>query len=421
MDTNIELQEAIEEKKRFLAIMKDAQAQIKDSDDPQVRSRQRERLRIVTGMYRDACDRVKRLTPVEARKSNRPIRIVKVSADDFSYNMVSALLSAQDNAFCTWDELEGTPWGELDGSAWEELRSEVRTATNAMQLTNIIRDAYGMLTERQKEVINLRNTGLKFAAIADELGVVTSSVCRVYRNGMMKLERYIFARCYIPECVVGTQFDYVKFATTTGLLTGRQLQAIFSRSVTGASLNAFAEYQGRTKSTVWRNEQRGITRLNAGGVQFDDTLVLPTMTMDELLEISEAELCANLAIKPKDYYRYVCRGQTVGGMPRYHWEVLRRSRKGMTVPEIASELGFGEGTIKSILRLYEGVTCPPSPAGLVDYKPKKVSMGKRSKIIRQAIANDKKFGNIAENISADVYMRLLAYGNPSKRTTAESA
>ena len=329
-----------EQRRRLYARMKEVRGIIDSATDPDERRRQQERLRLLREMYRDACDQLDALRPPE-EKHRKVRKRQTISTDALSFDFF---------------ERCGTVWSDIEGRTWSALEdaAEAGTAREAAALLAALRSAVSALTDNQREcIMALYGRGMTVGAIAAERGVQPSTVSRTVRRGLERLERCILASLQAQTCAGPEGFDFLRFAEGTNILSERQREYLYFLLTDGVSLGEIARYLGLERSTVSHGSDRLEANLAAVRPGLAGERAARKVDRSEWSDRSEKEIAEALGLTPAAYYRHCCRGETVGGIPRLAYEVLRLGD--IPAAEAARRLGLSAGTVRKYRRQYAGV------------------------------------------------------------------
>ena len=333
-----ELEEAIQEKERLYERVKEVREAVRETLDGSERAAQTYRLKILKEMYSEALERVARLTP-QSRPQRAPRRVVHTDA-------------------CGWDffERSKTVCADLGGGLWTELGrlNEMADAHGARLLRDLLSRGVATLTERQRHYIS-RCFGdrLSISQVAEQEGVVRSTVSRVVRAGLRRLEASVISSLYAMACVEGDTFDHLRWAAATETLTERQRERLYYLLSEDASMGMIADHLSLHKSTVSRTNARIVDRIARTGPALVDKRPSRVVRRRDWRNKTEGEVAAALGISPGTYYRNICRRETVGGVPRFAYECLVRRTLGAKAA--AKELGCRPETVKRYWAKYDGV------------------------------------------------------------------
>ena len=313
----------------------------------------RQKLRTYSTMIRELQEQIDHLDPPKERKTrarnNRRLDIGAMSFDFF--------------------ERSGAVWSDLDGHTWDQVEGgdPVELGASMEQLQQWMAEGSQRLTERQRVYLDAYyNQGLSLERIAQEHGVDKSTVSRVVKNGLSRMQAWVDSKRLIQECADGRGgFDWTRYLSQVPALTDRQRQLMLlvlsKRPRTQEELAGKLELD---QSTVVRTLQRAGRTVRKLGAQGTAT------TRPEIRNWEGADkfsLCLQTGMPLYFYYRFCFRGEKVGGVSRYHYELSRRLEAGMRPEEAARELGLKTRTVRAaycrLKRMGVQAGRLPEPAG----------------------------------------------------------
>ena len=313
----------------------------------------RQKLRTYGTMIRELQEQIDHLDPPKERKTrarnNRRLDIGAMSWDFF--------------------ERSGAVWSDLDGHTWDQVEGgdPVELGASMEQLQQWMAEGSPRLTERQRVYLDAYyNQGLSLERIAQEHGVDKSTVSRVVKNGLSRMQAWVDSKRLIQECADGRGgFDWTRYLSQVPALTDRQRQLMLlvlsKRPRTQEELAGKLELD---QSTVVRTLQRAGRTVRKLGAQGTAT------TRPEIRNWEGADkfsLCLQTGMPLYFYYRFCFRGEKVGGVSRYHYELSRRLEAGMRPEEAARELGLKTRTVRAaycrLKRMGVQAGRLPEPAG----------------------------------------------------------
>ena len=356
-----ELEQARQQKNDLYGRMKQANAALLNATDGAERRAQRERLRLLRDMYKEACAEVRRLEggcPPGAGCAGK-------KGTKTPSGMESAMACG-----ALWSDLEGVTWSRAEGMHWNDLPA-VGSGRQMKQVAELVRTAMGMCTELQLRYLDAYyNRRLTLEEIGERYGVDTSTVSRTLKRGRGRIEQYVTAKLLLSRCVdSGGRFDYMKFLNSASVLTERQKEMVYLILAKDTSYRDIAEYVGRTPSTVWRTADRVEEKLGVLAVQVDTHWSAIKVERRDWTSRSEKQLAEDLGLSPAFYYRIVRRGERVDGLPLLYCAILHRLGSGQTAEETAKGLGCSRVLVKKVRRQYGHL---PLPAFAEDYRPRAV-------------------------------------------------
>lgn len=392
-----ELQDAISEKEKLYARVKEVSALVDTISDGRERMQQVQRLKVLRDMYRDACERVTRLQPLEKKKPRKE-SIKSVHTDSGTWNFF---------------ERSGLVWSDLGGYSWNTLGKlyEEADGNNARLLITLVSRAKKTLTERQSFYMDqCFNEHKTISKVAEENQVNRSSVSRVLRAGLKRLENFVISFLYAFQCIENDAFDHLRWASTTEVLTERQRELLYYLLSADATYSMIADKLELAKSTVCRTNGRIVDRIDGVSSTILEMPSANTIYRKEWRNRSEDEVAAMLGISKATYYRHVCRNQTVGGISRFAYECLRR--KNRSAQDVANEFGCRPSTIRKYWREYSDVDID-SIEEPTEYIPSEVK--RRNSIdLRNLLSRaDDDRDTIGASISAETYMKMLKISSPN--------
>lgn len=383
------LEEAKAEKSKIYSRIKEVQAIINITSDSSERIRQTSRLKILRDMYRDACERVDRLKP-EAKKKAVPKKIIHT--DEFTWNFF---------------ERNNLIWSDLEGHTWNAIGklNEEADAHGAQLLMALIHRSQELLTDRQRFYISkCFGEHKNISQVAEEENVNKSTVYRVVKSGLTRIENAVISSLYATECIEGDTFDHLRWAEVTESLTERQRECLYYLLSKDASLALIADKLELNKSTVSRTNGRIVDRMAASIPILPEMQPHRVVYRREWRNRTEDEIAEMLGISKGTYYRNICRKRPVGSITRFAYECLRRKDQDPKV--VAAELGCSSDTVKKYWRKYADLDIsefeePP------DYHP--VSIRRKKNVdIRRLLTNiTASEGTIGASISAETYIKML--------------
>ena len=293
----------------------------------------RQKLRTYGTMIRELQEQIDHLDPPTERKArarkNRRLDIGAMSWDFF--------------------ERSGTVWSDLDGHTWDQVEAgdPVELGTSMEQLQQWMAEGSERLTDRQRLYLDAYyNQGLSLERIAQEYGVDKSTVSRVVKNGLDRMQAWVDSKRLIAGCADGHGgFDWTRYLSQVPALTDRQRQLMLlvlsKRPKTQEELADKLELKQSTVSRTLTRAGKTVQQLGARG---------EATTRPELRGWDQADkysLCLQTGMPLYFYYRFCFRGETVGGVSRYNYELSRRKEAGVSAEEAARELGLKPKTVRS--------------------------------------------------------------------------
>lgn len=338
----MDLMEAMGQRERVYAAIQRQKAALKTAD-PRDKARLSNDLRILRGMYKDACQEVERLRPPKDKRNGPSRRVVSLygdGKDGLSYDRL-------ERCGMTWSDLEGNTW-----SAMAQISAAMEDGDQAKRtLDGLLPKAFATLTSRQQELFQAYHMGgLSVVEIAEKFGVNKATVSRVLRAAETRMMNYIYARLYITECVdpVTHRLDYLKFAANTDILSDwhrEMLYYLLSRDVGHADIAAHLELD---RSTVSRRSSRVTHVLQRGGPTLDPAVAAHRPRRDEWKPREETQ--AELGLSRASHYKSI--REPVGTLTRYRYELLRCRERGRTARETAVYMGVSVQAVQRAWRTH---------------------------------------------------------------------
>lgn len=313
--------------------LKEYQEKRKTAASAQERDELRRKISTYRTMIRELQEQIDHLDPPKERKArarkNRRLDIGAMSFDFFERNNV------------VWSGLDGHSWDQVEAGDPVELGASVE------QLQQWMAEGSERLTERQRVYLDAYyNQGLSMERIAQEHGVDKSTVSLVVKNGLSRMRAWVDSKRLIQECADGHGgFDWTRYLSRVPALTDRQRQLMLL--VLSKRPRTQEELAGKLdldQSTVVRTLQRAGRTVQKLGAQGTATTRPEICNWDGADKFS---LCLQTNMPLYFYYRFCFRGQKVGGVSRYNYELARRREAGESVDQVAQELGLKPKTVRS--------------------------------------------------------------------------
>lgn len=387
----MDYEEAVAQKDKLYSRIKEVRSLLEHCRSGGERLRQTERLRILRDMYRDACAQVDALRQPQERRQKAPKRqTIHTGTVGFDFF-----------------ERCGTVWADIQGTTWSELgrQAQEATARQADFLVQALRRSMAALTPLQLEVIMARyRDGLSLAEIARRRDCQRSTVCRVAKQALKKLERGVLAALQARECAEAEGFDFLRFAEATDVLTERQREYLYYLLSDGVTMAEIGAYLGVDRSSVKRGGDQIAGRLSAVAPALPAAPAARRPRREDWEGRSEGEVAAALGIAPAAYYRLACRDKPVGDLPRLAYEVLRRGD--LSISQCARHLGMSESSVRAYRRRYRGVDVSALP----EPEPYTPAPRRRSQAdLRGLLSRGREAGGstIWDSVDARTYQRMM--------------
>lgn len=383
--------EAVAQKDKLYSRIKEVRSLLEHCRSGGERLRQTERLRILRDMYRDACAQVDALRQPQERRQKAPKRrVIHTGGVGFDFF-----------------ERCGTVWADIQGTTWSELgrQAQEATARQADFLVQALRRSMAALTPLQLEVIMARyRDDLSLAEIARRRDCQRSTVCRVAKQALKKLERGVLAALQARECAEAEGFDFLRFAEATDVLTERQREYLYYLLSDGVTMAEIGAYLGVDRSSVKRGGDQIAGRLSAVAPALPAAPAARRPRREDWEGRSEGEVAAALGIAPAAYYRLACRDKPVGDLPRLAYEVLRLGD--LSISQCACHLGMSESSVRAYRRRYRGVdvSALPEPEPYTPAPRRRSQADLRGLLSRSREAGG---GTIGDSVDARTYQRMM--------------
>ena len=375
----MDYEEAVAQKDKLYSRIKEVRSLLEHCRSGGERLRQTERLRILRDMYRDACAQVDALRPPQERRRKAPkLQTIHTGTVGFDFF-------------------------ERCGTVWADIQEA--TARQADFLVQALRRSMAALTPLQLEVIMARyRDGLSLAEIARRRDCQRSTVCRVAKQALKKLERGVLAALQARECAEAEGFDFLRFAEATDVLTERQREYLYYLLSDGVTMAEIGAYLGVDRSSVKRGGDQIAGRLSAVAPALPAAPAARRPRREDWEGRSEGEVAAALGIAPAAYYRLACRDKPVGDLPRLAYEVLRLGD--LSISQCARHLGMSESSVRAYRRRYRGVDVSALP----EPEPYTPAPRRRSQAdLRGLLSRGREAGGstIGDSVDARTYQRMM--------------
>lgn len=314
--------------------VKGYQEQLAQTASPSERERLRAKLTTYRAAIRDVKVQLDHLDPPAQRKARKAQR------------------KRLDIGAMTWDffEYSGACWNDLDGHSWQQVEAGdfVELGATMEQLQSWMAEGAQRLTDRQRLYLDAYyNGGLSMERIAQEHGVDRSTVATCIRRGLARMQAWVDSKKLIRSCVDKKGcFDWVRYLSQVPVLTHRQRQLmllVLSRlPQSQEDLAAKLELDQSTVSRTLALAGRTIRKLNVGGGK---PVSLPFIRNWD--QADKYSLAIQTGMPLWFYYRYCFKGQKIGGVSRYQYELARRFESGAGVDEVAQEMGLKPNAVRS--------------------------------------------------------------------------
>lgn len=327
------LEEARAQLEKLSARLKEYQAQAREEPDRQRRAELKAKVTVYRAAIRDVQVQIDHLDPPNARKARKAQRKrLNIGAMSFDFF-----------------ERSNTVWNDLEGHSWQQVEAgdTVRLGATMAQLQQWMAEGAQRLTDRQRLYLDdYYNEGLSLEMIGKKHGVEMSTVGRVVRNGLARMQAWVDSKKLIEDCSDGKGgFDWTRYLTQVPALTDRQRELmLLVLSKWPKNRKELADKLELDQSTVVRTLQlagRTIQRLGPVG----EPIARPKIRNWEGAD--KFSLALQTGMPLYFYYRFNFRGQRIGGLSRYMYELSRRREAGEAPEVVAEELGLPTKTIRA--------------------------------------------------------------------------
>ena len=261
-------------------------------------------------------------------------------------------------------DLTGHDVAQVDGESYVQMGTEMS------DLQRWLAEGAERLTDRQRLYLDrYYNDGLTCEAIAEIYGLDKSTVSRVIRRGIARLQEWVDAK-KMAGIYAGKDgvFDWVSYLQRLPVLSDRQRQLLLLvLSGQARTRRELAHKLALTDSTVSRGLSIAgakIRALGAAGTPVSRPVIRDWPNADKY------DLCLQTGMPLNFYYKFCFRGERVAGLTRYRYEIARRCQAGQSAEATAAELGISTDAARSAYRearklpSLDGVPLPrPTRAG----------------------------------------------------------
>lgn len=320
---------------RLKARVKEYQAAMHEAGTAQERAAIKGKITTCRAAIRDVQVQLDHLDPPEQRKARKAQR-KKLDIGAMSFDFF---------------ERSNTVWSDIDGHTWNQVEAGdfVEVSASMEQLQSWMAEGAERLTERQRLYLDAYyNDGLSLEAIGQLYGVNKSTVARVIHNGLARMQDWVDAKKLIRSCAAPAgRFDWKGYLEQVQVLTIRQKQLLLLVLTrlprTQQELAEKLEIEKSTVSRTLARAGRTVRRLDVKGGA-------PT-SVPQIRDWAQADkfsLAIQTGMPLHFYYRYCFRGQKVGGVSRYIYEISRRREAGEPPEAVAEELGLKVRTVRGL-------------------------------------------------------------------------
>lgn len=320
---------------RLKARVKEYQAALHEAGTAQEKADIKGKIATCRTAIRDVQVQLDHLDPPEQRKARKAQRkkldIGAMSFDFFEKNNV------------VWSDIEGHTWNQVEAGDFVEVGASME------QLQSWMAEGSQQLTDRQRLYLDAYyNDGLSLEAIGKLYGVDKSTVSRVIHNGLARMQNWVDAKKLIRSCAAPSgRFDWKRYLEQVQVLTARQKQLLLlALTKLPKTQQELAEKLEIERSTVSRTLARAGRTVRRLAVRGGEPTSVPQIWNWE--QADKFSLAIQTGMPLHFYYRYCFRGQKVGGVSRYIYEISRRREAGEPPEAVAEELGLKVRTVRGL-------------------------------------------------------------------------
>lgn len=250
-------------------------------------------------------------------------------------------------------------WSDIEGKTWAQIEDEQRENDYTLagfkrsEIENYMQQACERLTERQVIYINeYFNEGKSFERIAEEYNVDKSTVAKVVKNGIKRIQDWVNARTSIKDFInsQGTLDWKLYLEENKNVISDRQrelLLLVLSRQA--KTKQEIADKLNLNQSSVVRTIQaasKTIAKLEINSA-FNYTIKIENWETADVFSIA-----LQLDMPLNFYYKHCFnRKDRFNGLTRYVYEVTKRVRAKKKPEEIADEFGISIKTARGLISL----------------------------------------------------------------------
>lgn len=341
--------------------------QIKATDNPSERLSLKGKIAVYNQALADVRVQIDHYDPPVERKARKQAKR-RINMDAFTYD---------------WLERAGTTWSDIEGHSWQQVQAGdfVQLGASVEQLQQWMAEGSERLTPKQKLYIDAYyNDGLSMQAIAELYEVNKSTVARVIKSGIKKMQAWVDSKHLVMDCTSKDGFDWAAFLKGVTVMSNRQRQLLMLVA-SGVARNKaqIAAKLEVDKTVVIHTVKEGTNtckRLKASGVP----TALPKIR--EWDNATKQSLALETGMPLNFYYRFCFRGERYGGLSRYYYEMAKRMYAGIPREDVAQEMGI---SVRSVGTTYYRIR----------------------KMIRLGLAHmPYETNTVANGIDAETYVRL---------------
>ena len=334
---------------RCRKLLSEYRAELKTCTDSKRKSELKMKIKSLRGSVEDLKIQIKHFDP-DSELNTKQYSKGLSSLDAFQYDFF-------ERTTVTWSDIEGHTWSQLEAGDFVEVsRKEYDTAIEEINndvelMQKWMKESAAALTTKQRIYLDMYyNDGLSLAMIAEEFGVVPSTVSQTIKRGLKNMQSWIDSKKLANECEKAElKFDWVSFLQKVPVLSDRQreLMMILMSRMPRDQID-IADRLGITRSTVSRTLMYAAKKLKKLQVFGKEPNRKFKFTNWE--DADKYTIAVETGMPLNFYYKSCFRGQKVNGITRYMYELFRRHELGMSYEQIADEMGVSTESVKINIR-----------------------------------------------------------------------
>ena len=328
-----ELSSCQEQLERLDARIREYQKQLKESQSAQERGTLRGKITACRAARRDIKVQLDHLQPPKPKAKKPPRKRLNTDGLSFDYFERNKI---------RFSDLEGRSWSQIEAGQLVDVSEEAAT------LRRWLAQGATRLTERQTLYIDAYyNRGLSQDKIAEEFGTSRTTVCKVIKAGLRRLEEWVGANQLVQKCISEQgRFDWCRCLSEMSVLTDRQRElALLTLSRCPKSREELAQKLELERSTVVRTLIR--VRKTLEHLEIPNAKPTRHFPLQGWEHADKFSLALQTGMPLNFYYRYCFRGQRIAGLTRYMYEMALRQASGADVEEVAQELGMTTRAVRN--------------------------------------------------------------------------
>lgn len=307
--------------------LKECREQIKNETDADKRFRLKSRATTIRQAIRDIKLQLEHFAPETKVKKNAQTKIVRTDGFEFDFF-----------------ERTNSAWSDMEGKTWKQIEQEqytMQTGETSSEMQEWMAEGAERLTEKQAIYIDeYFNEGLSMQVIADKYGVRLSTISRVIKRGIKKMQDWVEAKQLISTFLKpdGT-FDWVAYLEKISVVSDRQRELLLivltKLPKDSTDIARKLEIHQSTVSRTLARASKTVKKLKVKG----EPSILPYIASWD--EADKWSLAVQLGMPLYFYYRFCFdRNERYCGLTRYKYELTKRVKAGKTPSEISKEFGI---------------------------------------------------------------------------------